>query len=293
MNRIKYIISLIILSTLLHGQTLEYGYNLTFEDPSLFNRIKIPNNKWQIGAPQKNLFTSAYSPTNVIVTDKINSYPINDTAIFIIKNLANNGFLHSTGTAAIYGKYFVNSDTLVDFGKIEFSPNNGLTWINLLNSTTYSASIQWSEKPILTGNSFGWKNFNVDIHQLGSLFNIQYGDTILYKFSFISDNIQTNKDGLMYDDIGFLDFMEGINEIQNDNLISIFPNPTSDIITIDEIKKASNPKIEIFDLAGHLVYFDKYFKGRYLSTKNLPDGIYFLKYSESNSFATKKIIVKH
>jgi hypothetical protein len=293
MKQIRSILCLILFASIVQGQSLEYEYTLTFEDPSYFNHIIIPNNKWQIGAPQKNLFTSAYSPTNVIVTDKTNSYPINDTSIFIIKNIANQGFLHLTGTAQLSGKYFVNSDTLVDFGKIEFSPNNGLTWINLLNSTTYSSSIQWGEKPTLTGNSFGWQNFNVDIHKFGSLFNIQEGDTILYKFSFISDNIQTNKDGLMYDDIRFLDFMESIPEIQNDNLISIFPNPASDIITIHEIKKGSRPKIEIFDFTGHLVFVDKKFSGQSISTKALPSGVYFLKYSDSNSYATKKIVVRH
>ena len=297
MKQLTLTISFAIATLFLSGQAFnDYLYTLTFENPSLLNHVFIPtnsSNKWQIGAPQKTVFTSAFSPTNVIVTDKSNPYPINDTSIFIIKNIANAGLLNAGGTTILSGKYFVNSDTISDFGKIEFSPNNGTTWVDLINTTTYSNSIFWTFKPTLTGNSNIWKDFYVNISQLGPLFNIQNGDTVLYKFTFISDNTQSNKDGLMYDDLHFEDYLESIPEIQNDNLISIFPNPTSDLITINEIKKGSRPKIEIFDFTGHLVFVDKKFSGQTISTKALPSGVYFLKYSDSNSYATKKIVVRH
>ena len=70
---------------------------LSFDDPSQFSGIDIdtisnPNNSWQVGAPQKSLFTSALTPPNVIVTDTINPYLINDTSIFSLTFLAGPGF---------------------------------------------------------------------------------------------------------------------------------------------------------------------------------------------------------
>ncbi len=41
-------------------------------------------------------------------------------------------------------------------------------------------------------------------------FPIELGDTVLFRFSFISDSIDNQKDGLMFDNIRFMDFTEGI-----------------------------------------------------------------------------------
>lgn len=63
-------------------------------------------------------------------------------------------------TVILSGQYFVNSDTLTDFGIIEMSPDNGNTWIDLINDTINAYAIQWNvTKPTLTGNSNGWLNF--------------------------------------------------------------------------------------------------------------------------------------
>lgn len=42
------------------------------------------NNIWQVGQPSKTFFDSAYSPVNAIVTDTINSYPVNNHSAFDI-----------------------------------------------------------------------------------------------------------------------------------------------------------------------------------------------------------------
>lgn len=288
-----YFYALFVVS-LLNGQNFSGNYTMNFETSALNSHLYIPqtlNNKWEIGVPQKTVFTNAFSPTKVIVTDKINPYPTNDTSIFIIKNAADNGFTYNH-TAMLSGKYFVNSDTLTDFGKIEFSPNNGTTWINLLNPGTYSTSIMWSGKPTLTGNSNGWKSFGVFVNQLGPLFNIQYGDTVLYRFSFISDGIQTNKDGLMYDDFEFLDYVESVNEYRNENTIQITPNPANEVVLIKSKNTNSKIKISLFDIQGNCIYINEDFHGQ-LNVKSFPDGLYFLKYSDDKSILSRKILVRH
>ncbi len=297
MKKVLHTLLFFIIATSTYAQFLFDNYTLTFESPSFFNHVIIPSypgNKWQIGNPQKTLFTAAYSPSNVIVTDKLNSYPINDTSVFFIKNVTfGQGFV-MPHTVILAGKYFVNSDTLTDFGKIEFSPDNGTTWINLITATTYSSSIFWFPKPTLTGNSFGWKDFYVNIAQLGPIFNIQDNDTVLYKFSFISDNIQTNKDGLMYDDLHFEDYIESLPEIQSDRLISIFPNPSKDQLTIKQFDKI-NPanEIRIYNSMGQLILTRKISSLEETINSGLEKGLYFYSLSNSTGQITNdKLIVE-
>lgn len=200
-----------------------WGYDLYLDNSN-------PSNIWQIGSPQKNMFTSSVSIPNVIVTDTLNDYPINDTSSFIIEHIADLGF--SMPHDVIFsGYYFVNSDTLTDYGLIEFSPDNGGIWIDLINDPTYSPYIIWlTPKPILTGNSIGgWSQFAANLSGLGPFFGIQTGDTVLWKFTFVSDPIQTNNDGLMFDNL------------------SIWDVPP---IGIEELNSASKDIIKITDLMG-------------------------------------------
>jgi len=230
------------------------GYTIDFEDPLQFYRLKTdtnsnPNNIWQIGTPQKTIFTSAYSIPYAIVTDTTNPYPVNDTSMFIVKHVSDMmGGFQWPHTVILAGRFQVNSDTLNDFGMIEFSPDNGNIWINLLTDTYYQNQgcyEWWSSKPILSGNSLGWTDFYVWVAGFGPVFNIQPGDTVLYRFTFISDNIQTNKDGLMYDDLHFEDWTEGIKKIQNRIASKSYPNPTLSILTI-EFENIDNSIYEVF-----------------------------------------------
>ena len=193
--------------------------------------VSNPDNIWEIGHPDKTIFNSACSEPNVIITDTSNTYPINDTSVFIVKHVSDwSGGFQLHHTVILQGKYQVNCDTLTDFGKIEFSPDNGLTWVDLINDEEYyemNCYDWWTEKPVLTGNTTAWAEFRVWVAGFGPVFDIQPGDTVLYKFSFISDAVQTNKDGLMYDDFRFEDYAETIEKMNNNPDLIVFPNPTT------------------------------------------------------------------
>ena len=107
-----------------------------------------------------------------MITDTINLYPISNYSSFIIQNIASYGNIY--GMKMFTGNYMVNTDSLTDYGKIEFSPDNGITWVNIINDTTYSASITcYSTKPVLTGNSGTfYLFFDVVLADNGSVFNI-------------------------------------------------------------------------------------------------------------------------
>ena len=50
------------------------------------------NNIWQVGKPQKTLFSSASTTPNVIITDTINYYPNNNVSTFTFIALPSCGF---------------------------------------------------------------------------------------------------------------------------------------------------------------------------------------------------------
>lgn len=279
------IFSLLIMQThFIFGQWDCDNYTLNFEDTFCLELLTIdtlanPGNVWQTGKPQKTIFNSAYSLPNVIVTDTINPYPPNDTSVFIIRKAAGGGFEFSH-TVILSGFYQVNSDSLNDYGLIEFSPDDGSTWIDLLNDTVYNSYyIWWSTKPVLTGNSNGWQPIYVWLADLGPVFNIQWGDTIQYRFTFISDSVSDTLDGLMYDDLHFEDWVEGIEELGFTNISSTaFPNPTSEILTIDFENPDYSPfELTIYDNSGKRIskQTDLTKDKAIINTNGLQSGVYY------------------
>ena len=294
---------LLIISVSSYSQEYVF-YEIDFEDTSQFFRIEIdtvskPNNIWKIGKPQKKLFNSAFSLPNAIVTDTASAYPINDTSSFTITHVASwiSGF-QSSHAVGLYGIYQVNSDSLNDFGMLEFSPDNGITWVNLLTDTLYlkQECYEWYiSKPTLTGNSNGWTYLSVSVAGFGRVFNIFPGDTVLYRFSFISDSIQTNKDGLIFDDLQFTDITEGINKIHNQFGSKVYPNPTSGLISIEfENKKSENFLLTIYNIQGQIILNKEINKDGIVlvDIENNKPGIYYymLNNLKSRQFSWGKII---
>jgi len=211
--------------------------------------ISNPSNIWQIGQPQKNTFDSASSLPNAIVTNLTNSYSINDTSSFTITHIAGMGFWmgHTFGLSF---DYFVDTDSLNDYGIIEFSPDNGNTWCNLTNNS--NNCFTWWSFPTLTGSNNSWMyaesmiNFNS--------FNITQGDTLKFKFTFLSDSIYDNKDGIMFDNIWIEDSHSSINE---NNFIKskLHPNPVSNSINIEfDNSNHSQFNLAIYDNLGRKVH---------------------------------------
>ncbi|MBN1186802.1 MAG: hypothetical protein JXB49_31275 [Bacteroidales bacterium] len=174
----------LILPRIFSQYDLDGNFDLNFDDNYVLNHLTIdtisnPNNIWQVAAPQKGEFIHAFSVPNVIITDSVNSYPVNDTSSFIITNVALGEGFDNQHTVILEGQYFVDSDSLQDYGKIEFSPDNGATWVDLFHDTVPVSEWYWLfDKPVLTGKSNGWKSFGLNLAPLGAVFDINHGDTV-------------------------------------------------------------------------------------------------------------------
>jgi len=303
-KKLLFISFFIFVSMKIFGQANHYvisfeGTGLNENDPGhklFIDTISNPDNIWQIGHPDKTIFNTAHSSPNVIVTDTLNSYPVNDTSSFTIIHLSNFGWANDMPNIFIDGWYNVNSDTLTDYAYIDFSPDHGNTWYYLdsaLNNGCCFGPPNLQELPTFTGNSFGWKYFH---YCLCASVTLPYGDTVLYRFTFISDNIQTNKDGIMFDDLYFEDDqVDGIIEFQNDNLISIIPNPTTNSINIMiNGNDATNEKndISIFNAMGKIIYQNRISSNQTtIDLSSFAKGIYFIKVQSGDKIYTDKVIV--
>jgi hypothetical protein len=190
----------------------------------------------------------------------------------------------------IGGWYNVDSDTLTDFGYIDFSPDKGNTWYLADNHHGYCLWGPGEELPTFNGNSGGWKHF---YYCLDLPVQVNLNDTILYRFTFISDANQTNKDGLMFDNLHFEDWSEGIEELNGD-LISIYPNPFITHTTIKSSIYLKNATFVLYNSFGKIVMEILDFSGESitLNRDELTNGLYILEIKENDFvIATKKIMV--
>lgn len=277
------------------GIDFDYPMNL---DRIVRDTVSNPNCIWQVGQPNKTVFTAAHSVPNAILTDTLNPIPANDTSIFYLKHVRTP--LIPYHYFALHFWYQMEGDS-TDFGTIEISPDTGHSWINLLNQDTTYQMIWFTPKPTLAGSTNGWQSFDLDMQVWASYPGFGGGpfpilitaDTILFRFTYITDSSSAPHDGWMIDDFYLEDWIEGIHEIHNDNLISIFPNPTSDELRIHRIKVNDAEKVQVLNYTGQVLYNNSNFIGETIDTRQMANGIYLLKYSDTKYFSIKRFVVKH
>ncbi len=83
-----------------------------------------------------------------------------------------------------------------------------------------------------------------------------------------------------------------MEEILSENSFEIYPNPSADNFTVNTKNKES-VDIHVYDLVGtEIVSFKNVNQYPHeMSLKNLPNGSYFLKFTNGNSTITKKIVI--
>ena len=100
------------------------------------------------------------------------------------------------------------------------------------------------------------------------------------KFTFISGNDTSGKDGWMMDDFQVAYQIEGIPTIQNNTHLSLFPNPATAQLTITA-PNAIN-EVTITNLLGQTVYHQYYSTPQVkVDVSGLPAGVYFVKVNGS------------
>lgn len=230
---------------------------INFDDSVNLSRIHmdstLPDNIWQIGQPDKTIFTFSHSVPNAIVTGLHNPYPVNNTSIFYLGTGGDTWLKYHVAYLNFY--YKMDSDTINDFGKIEISLDHGNTWANIFSNYNFYQildslgnlinSSNSGDTVVFSGTTNGW-------YSIWSDYNLpnHYFDSIVYRFTFHTDNVIENRDGWMIDDISFADFWE--NVVDKNTAYSFSPNPAQDIINIRSKNQILH--FEIRDVMGNLIY---------------------------------------
>ena len=125
-------------------------------------------------------------------------------------------------------------------------------------------------------NTWMFTNSQVDAMN-ATLFGSSWGN----RSSLINSNITSNCTGTL-----------NVNNILNNNQIRIYPNPTKEIITVENLIQTDNKSIIIKNIIGEIVLTNNT-KNKLVSfnLSHLQSGIYFIEFSSDNGVKIEKIIL--
>jgi len=98
-----------------------------------------------------------------------------------------------------------------------------------------------------------------------------------------------------------IDYCSGISEacmtVPNENIrdlsnnITISPNPTQNIVTINVENQLADTEIQIFDTSGKRLYQNTFQSGKHdVDVANFPNGMLFLQFRNDTSTSTKRLV---
>lgn len=298
----------------LTGLIPEDSCNFEIQNPRLIIDTSNSNNDWVIGSTNKSYFGQAQSLPNAIMTDSLNSYSSNNLSYFDL------GFNVNTDNWIFMNFYIqfdhkFETDTLIDGGFITVSYDSGQTWTNIINDSTCIAcygSWSWSGGPInsenlytpndtLMNGNFGfsgtsdWKTTTFQwIWMLPVLKDQTISDSLIVRFNFISDSLQTNKDGWIIDNIVMGDIYMGnsINELSNNLEVTLFPNLTDDYFNYQVKNNEPLETIVITNIKGGIVLsINNPLSENKIAISNLAPGNYFVKFTAKEKTTVKRLVV--
>jgi len=271
-----------------------------------------PSNIWQIGKPQKSNFNAALTGTNVMITDTVNNYPVNNHSYFdLIFPMNINGYPVFSMNACVSFKHKINTDTMMDGGYIEVKYHRDSAWINIAYDTLHSnmlfplffncENLYGINDTLFNGTSGFSGTTNWVRTQLQWIWTVPvkeeyYPDTLQLRFHFISDGVDVNKEGWMIDSLEITAYDPGssIKENNYENLISVSPNPVSESAVVEiQIKGNETYTGELYNIFGQKVKdFPEIKNNTFTIERGIHEsGIKFLVLkNESKIIAVKKII---
>lgn len=295
----------------------QWSYDsVTFEQVT--DKIVIENsgdNIWQIGTPQKTFFNSAHSGIKAIVTDTVNDYPPDDTSRFIY--IIRNPYTQTCYTTMeFWHKY--DMDPAGDKGIIDASYDGGLTWEVVKDTSDFDpwwgswfwwdadyhqSSGEYTEHPLVTtGTSdgwirsiFGWQWF-ITVSSADSI--VINPDSLMIRFTFISDASIDNKEGWMIDDIltssAGWEICAGVSESALPKAVSVNPNPFSDRTCLHCDIQLKDAQLTLCNTSGQIVRQQAHISSQDITIyrDNLPAGLYFLLLREDHKMiGIEKLII--
>lgn len=258
------------------------------------------NSVWQIGKPRKNYFNAAFSTPNVLVTDTLNSIPLNDTSSFTVKIAPSIDW----GIFALRWVQKLDMEKGVDGAIIEISIDSMFTWTNVISSpfvyNFYGFQTQnldtLNSENVLSGRDTLWRDIWLcyDLSWMSL-----YQDRVFFRFTQVTgDGMLNQKDGWMIDNMmSYITNVHTINEIESNRYFSTFPNPSNEGFTL-MTHKANEFQIiehmELITLTGEVIQVWNNIPTKfYVDTRDYLNGSYFLKIKTNLKSESIPIQINH
>ena len=216
---------------------------------------------WEKGVPTGTSLNQVNSGTTAYATNLEGNHP--DKSSSSLVSPCYDLIQLESGTIGCYLAYEL--ETGWDFINFQYSTGNGQNWLTIEEFNGFDSEL---------------KEYTYDLNQ--SMFS----ENITFRFHMISDTYQ-NEEGAVIDDF----FINGtLSTIDNDFIpsVTIYPNPTNGLFTINTNGQFELKKIKIFSLESKLIYEEEVVNNSmYQVDFNSPKGIYFVELSTSDQ---RKII---
>lgn len=312
----KILVLLLVLISLSSNAQLNYGLQgLLPNDSNNFEytglKINIDttnvNNDWTIGSTMKPFFGQANSFPNAIMTDSLNPYSSNNLSYFDV-GVNQNTF---SGYGFPYNLYFqfdhkYETDSLIDGGYITLSYDSGQTLVNVINDSTcimcwpnINSENLYTTNDTLVNGEYGFSgtsDWKTSTFQWVWVLPVKYmaSDSLIIRFNFVSDNVQTNKDGWIIDNIvvGGIDLGSSVEEIQNSIKVIFYPTITADYFNYKIENDEKIESIVVVDISGKQILTIAQPKNEdRIDVSNYPSGNYYVKFSSKEKQVIKKLII--
>lgn len=274
------------------------------DEPNYSFTIQIDStrpNAWQVGKPQKTYFNAASSLPNVLVTDTITTYPINDTSI-VIASIDLTRWRWGIQAMRWEQKLDLESG---DGAIIEYSLDSGITWKNVMNNPSVYNFYGYDSTNLdtLQGGEFVFSGTDTSWKDIWLCFDLAWLNTnakvFFIRFTLLSDSVQNTKEGWMIDNmlVDITSLHGSVNKIHGEGLFQIYPNPAHDIIHIESAKLSGSEvieKMELFNYAGKSVASWTNIPAKYfVDVNNYANGMYYLKINTKQGIKCYPIVVSH
>lgn len=272
--------------------TINFDGDTCYKQVLIIDTVNYKHNVWQIGKPNKTVFTSAFTSPNAIVTDTIHQFPQADTSVFLLRLPCwryFNGAWWPMLTLQFYHSLDIDTGIRV---AIEVTSDTLHNWVNVKNDTLpYDFYFEFPV-PNLDSSTPGGQLTTLTRPLAAMFAGRKYYDTMLFRFTIISDSGVHNKDGWMLDGFWIEYYAESVPLLQNPTLITLYPNPSHGNIYIHSDKPHKDAMITIHNIQGQQVYSGVSLAGGYLNLQ-LPNGIYTLRYSDEEEYCVKQIVIQN
>ena len=255
---------------------------------------------WQIGIPQKSVLNETSSQPNALMTDTLNTYPVNTNASFTVE--MSEFTMEFFPYIQLEWFYKTDFEDAVDGGIIEVSYDLGQTWSNIFTDTIYRPEVVGTYQYDTLHNQVAGMTGTSELSWMAICWGTAIGsppadiENVQVRFTMTTDSVDSQHDGWLIDNfnVGLLVIGSTANRVNFKNM-TVYPNPALNEIELN-IAEIINEDVDvyIYDNAGQIIYSEKaamYGEVKHkVNVSNFPKGIYYVIVSGEEVHYRQKFI---